>query len=75
MFINFDPGLANADGTVVVSVFESQSCIVSEEGPGICLDGSRRALGTASAVPLPAAIWLFTSTLVLLGWMRKRTLL
>jgi hypothetical protein len=46
---------------------------------GLLADGSAENVwalsasgGVASAVPVPAAVWLFGSALGLLGWLRQR---
>ncbi len=59
----FEP-LTNAGGVRALTGFEEAEFF----------GGDRRYViaGTLSAVPLPAAVWLFGSALAGLGWMRRR---
>ncbi len=68
----FDSSLSNAGGVVSfdTSGTSRETINVETAGPGVF---SRYIVsGTVSAVPIPAAVWLFGSGLGLLGWMRRR---
>lgn len=74
-FMEFSGGLTNLGGTVsLVSAFGGESfcadpdCAISVGPP----EFRQVIAGTASAVPIPAAVWLFGSALVGLGWMRRK---
>jgi hypothetical protein len=74
-FMEFAGGLTNLGGNVsLVSTFGGESfcedpdCAISVGSPqfrGV-------TAGTASAVPIPAAVWLFGSALAGLGWLRRK---
>ena len=61
LFLNFGSDLSNAGGTIGFNMDEIDP-----------FDGFRAGTGTVSAVPVPAAVWLFGSGLGLLGWLRRR---
>ena len=68
MYMNFDSPLTNAGGVIGISTSSWQS---GGNGTDAFFDAPG---ATVSAVPIPAAVWLFASGLGLLGWMRRRRL-
>ena len=75
----FDQALTNAGGVIDLT---SGYRVVNVQNPGstdcyflpYCLYSEQSLIsGTVSAVPIPAAAWLFASALVGLGWLRRRT--
>jgi len=67
----FSADLTNSGGTVAIEAFPSGG---SREDTADLSGFPRRYLvsGSVSAVPIPAAVWLFGSALVGLGWMRRK---
>jgi hypothetical protein len=71
--LDFASRLTNAGGTVEIGTYTycypaTSSC----EGDFIEYKARRISGGRVSAVPIPAAVWLFGSGLGLLGWFRRR---
>lgn len=64
----FSVDITGLDLTTIDSVYLTVSADLPING----ID--RTAEYTASAVPVPAAVWLFGSALGLLGWLRRRTI-
>jgi hypothetical protein len=62
--LTFDDDLTNSGGTTGFSMYE--------QDPFTSAFSNRPGTGTVSAVPIPAAVWLFGSGLGLLGWFRRR---
>ena len=69
----FDP-MTNVGGTLAITGFAESFCIDST-----CSDATSElraitagSISTVAPVPLPAAVWLFGSALVGLGWMRRK---
>lgn len=65
LFLDFGSSLTSAGGVVSIS---SGSVWVPDPGFGLILDPG----ASVSAVPIPAAVWLFGSGLGLLGWFRRK---
>jgi hypothetical protein len=67
----FDSGLTNTGGTVAIISGEEVFCEDYE-----CLQPAGKirdvVSGSISAVPVPAAVWLFGSALAALGWLRPK---
>jgi hypothetical protein len=74
-------GLTSIDAPVQVSLFYSD--VLTDSGGDFSLEFNSQIsgflaqddgalTGTVSAVPIPAAVWLFGSALAGLGWMRRR---
>ena len=62
--------MTNAGGSLQIIPNSGSSIEVDGVGPG---QMSRFLVaGSITAVPVPAAVWLFASALMALGWMRKR---
>jgi hypothetical protein len=74
ILLHFESSLTNAGGIVEVSVTSpycyptSGSCEVD----WFAYEGRRVTGGRVTAVPVPAAVWLFGSALAGLGWFRRR---
>jgi hypothetical protein len=71
--LDFASLLTNAGGTVEIATYiycyhGTSSC----EGDFIEYKARRISGGRVSAVPIPAAVWLFGSALAGLGWMRRK---
>jgi hypothetical protein len=66
--------LVDLTGTGFVSLDEALDINASGQivGYGTLADGSKAAF-LVTAVPVPAAVWLFGSALVGLGWIRRKT--
>ena len=66
--------LVDLTGTGFVSLDEAYDINASGQivGVGTLSDGSSGAF-MLTAVPVPAAIWLFGSALAGLGWLRRKT--
>jgi hypothetical protein len=63
--LKFGSSLTNVGGVISIS---SGSVYVPDPGYGLILDPG----ATVSAVPVPAAVWLFGSALAGLGWFRRK---
>jgi hypothetical protein len=61
--LRFEQALTSAGGTLSLDAFE-----------GVTVPDVRSLLagGTVTAVPIPAAVWLFGSALAGLGWMHRK---
>lgn len=68
--IEFAESLTNAGGTIALDSIFYQG-VFGTGGPGFTYSTGLLS-GTVSAVPIPAAAWLFASGLGLLGWLRRR---
>jgi probable HAF family extracellular repeat protein len=82
-FVSFDGtnivdlnSIIDLSGTGLVSLNEAID--INENGDivgvGITSTGEERAFILTTAVPVPAAVWMFGSALGVLGWMRRRKL-
>ncbi len=75
LYFEFNSTLTNSGGVASISPgsyeYESRSYGPSPEG-GYTLWTDNIVSGTVSAVPIPAAVWLFGSGLGLLGFVRRR---
>jgi len=72
--LNFAAPLTNAGGIVDVSGYQTRQVLLNG-GDSLLLFQRSIVSGTivgVSAVPIPAAVWLFGSGLVALGWFRRR---
>jgi len=71
-----DGGLTNAGGTLGMSTFGGTfGTCANADCSSVQFDSSVVLVsGTVSAVPVPAAAWLFGSALAGLGWTRRRAL-
>jgi uncharacterized membrane protein len=80
-FVSFDGtnivdlnSLVDLSGTGLDSLNEALD--INENGDiigyGITSTGEERAFKLTTAVPVPAAVWMFGSALGMLGWMRRR---
>ena len=69
--LKFDSALSDAGGIISIVTPDDVSVEINLGGPGT---GFVRYIesGTVSAIPVPAAVWLFGSALVGLGYFRKR---
>jgi hypothetical protein len=69
--IDFGNSLANVNSIIPLVGFAESFCVDS-----FCSNNTEvlRGItsGTASSVPIPAAVWLFGSALAGLGWMRRK---
>ena len=69
----------NGDGTITVTLADLTYSDCLAAGPTNCIvdSNSSNTYGTwtfnATAVPVPAAVWLFGSALGLLGWLGRKT--
>jgi hypothetical protein len=68
LILDFSGSLTNAGGTYQVSGYEFEGTTVWG-GQTFIRD---IVSGTVTAVPIPAAVWLFGSALAGLGWMRRK---
>jgi hypothetical protein len=71
IFLDFDQALSNAGGTIGVTGWESSATTVGLSGASSA-DHYIISGTVVSAVPVPAAVWLFGSALAGLGWMRRK---
>jgi hypothetical protein len=71
IFLYFDQALSNAGGTVGVTGWESSATTVGLSQASSA-DHDIVSGTVVSAVPVPAAVWLFGSALAGLGWMRRK---
>jgi len=72
---NFASYLTNQGGTVLVATPPPPTAFETRCASDLCrsyFSGRRVTAGSISAVPIPAAVWLFGSGLGLLGWFRRR---
>jgi len=75
VYLRFSSALTNAGGTVAIVpgvVGSSGSWIEQCNSYTYDCFGSDIVSGTVSAVPVPAAVWLFGSALAGLGWLRRK---
>ena len=71
MSLIFESPLSNAGGTILLTYSIETSC--AGELCNFPVSPQRFLVsGSVSAVPIPAAVWLFGSGLGLLGWLRGR---
>jgi hypothetical protein len=71
----FSVGLTNAGGSVSLTSATSRESLCGDVDCNVGLGEpfSRNVIaGTVSAIPVPAAVWLFGSALAGLGWMRRK---
>jgi hypothetical protein len=70
LLLLFAEGLTNAGGSIALL---PGPCFASCEFRSEPISATRGVLtGSITAVPIPAAVWLFGSGLGLLGWLRRR---
>ena len=69
LFLRWSEALTNAGGSVSL---DTSSLRAHTDGYNADFLSGATLTGSASAVPVPAAVWLFGSGLGLLGWMRRR---
>jgi hypothetical protein len=70
ILLYFDQPLSNSGGVVSVTGWESTATTVGLSGASSA--DHQIVSGTVSAVPIPAAVWLFGSALAGLGWLRLK---
>jgi hypothetical protein len=72
IYIKMDvPGLTIAGGVIDVTSVTTYLCLDSTCSDFDELYTSNLVSGTLSAIPVPAAVWLFGSALAGLGWLRR----
>ena len=70
LLLLFAEGLTNAGGSIALV---AGPCFASCEFRSDPISATRGVLtGSITAVPIPAAVWLFGSALAGLGWMRRK---
>jgi hypothetical protein len=64
--------LSNAGGTVPIHILYGSEGVCTYSACGEVTQFRSTVSGSVSAVPIPAAVWLFGSALAGLGWMRRK---
>lgn len=72
--LSYESPLTNAGGSVALALDGASFERLNGEIAGCCLDHRYVVSGSlnGTVVPIPAAVWLFGSSLGLLGWIRRR---
>jgi hypothetical protein len=74
--LNFDSPLTDSGGTISLadssSLYRRFEVQIDEDFRQIDETTNFLVSGTVSAIPIPAAVWLFASALAGLGWLRRR---